>query len=64
MSVRERDLRDRGKKRKWGGGGRENLKKRKREGESRERERENVLFVPNEIEVLDRLHVSQHPQET
>jgi len=23
----------------------------------------DVLFVPNEIEVLDRLHVSQHPQE-
>ena len=24
----------------------------------------DVLFVPNEIEVLDRLHVSQNPQET
>ena len=24
----------------------------------------DVLFIPNEIEVLDRLHVSQHPQET
>ena len=24
----------------------------------------DVLFVPNEIEVLDRLHVCQHPQET